>query len=146
MDSYTSMKRTHQQRVSRYLENYAFFAFSEEQFRKGLEKLGVSGAGVLAPLGNSGGYILKDKAEGFYQLTKELEEETRTALADPIEGEKFAFDMFYHELANHEYGYTGDEEETLDALGLSREEVEKSPILSSALKKAKQKLMEVTER
>lgn len=40
------------------------------------------------------------------------------------------------DLDNHEYGYTGDFEDTLDRLGLTWEEVAASPRLLKALDKA----------
>lgn len=133
----TELKRSRQNRVNEYLSKYAFFAFSEEQFREGLKKLGAKEEDLL-PLSGTGGFILRDKAQGLYEILKEIDQEKQAALSDP----ESAYKLFLHELADHEYSYTGDETETLDSLGLTREEVEQSDVLSSALRKAKQKLME----
>ena len=46
------------------------------------------------------------------------------------------YDMFYTELANHEYIITGDLEPTLEALDLSLEEINSSKALLHGLKKA----------
>lgn len=52
------------------------------------------------------------------------------------DGTGFLYQMFKYELDNHEYGYTGDFEDTLDSLGLTWEEVTASPRLLKALDKA----------
>ena len=52
--------------------------------------------------------------------------------ADP-DGTGFIFQMFRYELANHEYSYTGDLAETLDALGITTDEVNASPALLNGL-------------
>ena len=140
MNSYTRLKRTHEHRLNEYLSKYAFFAFSEEQTMEGLKKLNATTEDII-PLGG-GGFILRDRARGFRDILRENDAEMKAALSDPEHRSKFAYDMFYAELVNYEYGYTGDEEESLNALGLTREEVEQSEVLSTAFKKAKMKLME----
>ena len=44
--------------------------------------------------------------------------------------------MFRYELSNHEYVYTRDLQDTLDALGLTIEEINKRPLYIKALKEA----------
>lgn len=44
--------------------------------------------------------------------------------------------MFLYELDNHEYGYTRDTEDTLDALGYTAEEVLGNPQLKRGIEKA----------
>lgn len=51
-------------------------------------------------------------------------------------GEDFIYQMFLYELDNHEYGYTGDTEDTLDALGYTAEEVLGNPRLKRGIEKA----------
>lgn len=58
------------------------------------------------------------------------------AKAADEDGTGFLYQMFKYELDNHEYGYTGDFEDTLDSLGLTWEEVTASPRLLKALDKA----------
>ena len=58
------------------------------------------------------------------------------AKAADEDGTGFLYQMFKYELDNHEYGYTGDFEDTLDSLGLTWEEVAASPRLLKALDKA----------
>lgn len=46
-----------------------------------------------------------------------LHEELQAAIAQDTTGSGFIYEMFLCELADHEYGYTQDVGETLDALG-----------------------------
>ena len=49
--------------------------------------------------------------------------------------------MFLYELENHEYGYTGDESDTLMALGLSRKDIASDERLYHGLCMAMEKIM-----
>lgn len=49
--------------------------------------------------------------------------------------------MFCYELANHEYGYTYDLDPTLDALGLTIEEVRQNERLLHGLEEARKEVM-----
>lgn len=50
----------------------------------------------------------------------------------------FIFQMFRDELNNHEYNWTGDVSDTLEALGLTLEEIESNPALLAGFNKAKE--------
>lgn len=62
----------------------------------------------------------------------------KDAIADDETGEGFIFEMFLYELDNHEYGYTGETEGALDALGYTADEVLENPKLKRGLGKAVQ--------
>lgn len=138
MNLYKTQKDDQQARISAFLHEYAFFAFSQEQFRAGLQKLGIApdAEKVVIPI-SGGGFILKEKADDFRKLLADFDGERQTALADPETGGQFARDMFLYELANHEYTYTGNTEETLDYLGYKLSDIENSPQLKTALQQAK---------
>ena len=51
------------------------------------------------------------------------------------------YQMFRNELANHEYGWTGDPEETLEALGMTWEEVQNSEKLLKGFNRAASEIM-----
>jgi hypothetical protein len=53
-----------------------------------------------------------------------------------IQDEEFVFEMFNYELANHEYSYTGDLTDTLEALGLTMDIINETPNMADALKRA----------
>ena len=50
--------------------------------------------------------------------------------------------MFYYELVNHEYGFTGDAEDTLEALGYTMERVQANQCLRTGFELACKKIME----
>lgn len=137
MNLYREMERKRQEQINEYLRKYAFFAFSKEQFSEGLAKLGLGpddlGSLVEIP---GGGYILADRAPEFVKILNSVKRERETALADPVNGEQFAFDMFCATLEDHEYSYTGDVTESLDALGISQEDLNNNPVLLDALDRA----------
>ena len=138
MNTYTELKDKQQERVNAFLSKYAFFAFSQQQFKEGLQRLGVpeDAERVLVSLGNVGGFLLKDKLPEYRALMEGLEQETQEAIEDPETGAAFAVQMFTYELANHEYSITGDLTETLDALGYTTEDINNSPVLKQALSEA----------
>ena len=57
-------------------------------------------------------------------------------------GKGFIFDMFLQELENHEYSYTGDVQEALDALGITPQYMEAMPQLMTGLSLACNKAMQ----
>ena len=61
---------------------------------------------------------------------KELED----AISSDKTGKGFIFDMFLQELENHEYSYTGDVQEALDALGITPQYMEAMPQLMAAIR------------
>ena len=56
-------------------------------------------------------------------------------------GEGYIKDMFVSELENHEYGYTYELDDTLDALELTREQIANSPNLKHGLDLAKKEVL-----
>ena len=111
-----------------------FFAFSDEQFKEGLKKLGVKKDEIVYLAG--GGYIRKIDVKSYDEMNKRHIAEFKEACKDL----NFATSMFYYELNNHEYSYTQDISETLLGLGLSETKVAQDPILSEALQKAIDKI------
>ena len=74
----------------------------------------------------------------FTRHRKELED----AIAGDKTGQGFICDMFLQELENHEYSYTGDVQETLDALGITAQYMESVPQLLDGLALACEKAMQ----
>jgi hypothetical protein len=139
MNLYKTWRDQKQKKVDDYLREFAFFAFNENQFADGLKKLNISkeeSPKLLSKLGNTGGFILKDKAKGFKELLDTADYEQDAAIHDPETGSQFALDMFRYELDNHEYSLTLDTEETLEALGYTWEDVQADPVLAIALREA----------
>ena len=63
-------------------------------------------------------------------------EEMRIAIENDTTGDGFIYQMFDYELSNHEYIVSGDVSNTLDALGLTHDEVNSDKRLLHGLKKA----------
>ena len=131
MSLYETMKARQQKAVDRYIREYGFFAFSDDQFTEGLKKLGADPGQLRALPG--GGYMLADKVQGFIEILQANDRERAAALRHP----EYVFNMFYSELANHEYSYTGDASETLQALGMSEDQLRADPALYEAFERAK---------
>lgn len=113
------------------------FAFSNEQFAEGMKKLGLTAGDTdkIYSIG-AGGYIKKADAPLMHDMINRHDAEFQAAINDRQTGDTFIFDMFDYELANHEYSYTGDVSETLDALGLTVAEVRRNPRLLNGLRRA----------
>jgi hypothetical protein len=60
------------------------------------------------------------------------EKERKAAMQD----DEYLYQMFNYELANHEYSYTYDLTDTLEALDLTIDEINADPRMADALKRA----------
>lgn len=134
MNRYKELKDKHQQEVNSFP---MMFAFSQEQFDKGMKKLGLepSDTDKIYSLGG-GGYYKKSDAEALHEMFNRHEKEMQEAINNDTTGEGFIYNMFRYELNNHEYSYTREIDDTLDALGLTKEEINNSKNLLHGLKKA----------
>ena len=101
------------------------FAFSNKQFAEMMDEYGltVEDTDKIYKLGNTGGFYLKTDSDLIRGTLDRHDRELREAIAADTTGEGFIYDMFSYELANHEYCITGDVDETLDAVGLTYDEV-----------------------
>lgn len=141
MNTYKELTDKHQKEVNAFP---FFFAFSNEQFKEGMEKFGltINDTDKIYKLGYTGGFYLRTDAERLHEMFTRHDTEIENAIKADTTGEGFIFDMFDYELANHEYGYTHDSSSTLDALGLTPEDIEKDQRLQHGLKLAKAKQRE----
>ena len=141
---YLEMRDRQQKAVNDYLSKYAFFAFNERQFSEGLEKLKIDESdapSLICGIG-CGGYVLKSHSAGLWELLESNKKELRDAWEDPDTGEDFAYKMLRYELDNHEFCITYDEEETLDALGLTWDDVKACANLAHGLRRATREILE----
>ena len=137
------MRAAQQKRFNEWSKGKMFFAFSDEQFNEGMAGLGLDPEKDLAQLCRipGGGFLLKKYREEMHQLFDESDAERQAAIdADP-DGTGFVYEMFYWELANHEYGYTEEPEETFDALGYDWGDILKDPKLTAGFRKASAKII-----
>lgn len=140
MNRYAEMNARHQKMMDEFPLGAAF---SDKQFnemmcgwgldpQKDVDKIFSIGCGC---------FIRKSDEEAFGDMIALFDNERSEAIEDDVDGTGFVYEMFLYELANHEYGYTGEYMDTLDALGYTIDEVVKDKKLSSGFFKACDKLM-----
>lgn len=131
MNKYTALKSKHQKEV----DEFPFgFAFNQKQFEEMMSKWGLTpdDTDKIYSIGG-GGYVRKSDAEAMHKMFERHELERKMARKH---GDDYLFEMFNYELANHEYSYTQDLTDTLEALGLTMEEINADPRMADALKRA----------
>ena len=131
---YLKLKEKHQKEVN----DFPFgFAFSNEQFKDMMKKFGLKEKDTdkIYSLG-AGGYIKKTDAEAMHNMFKRHRKEIENEIQNDKDGTGFIYEMFRYELSDHEYCVTYDIEPTLDALGLTLDEINKHQNLVMGLKKA----------
>lgn len=144
MNSYTELRQKQQQEVNALP---IAFAFSDKQFREIMEKWGLDPKKDLDKIykfGDTGGFYRKQDAPVIRETFKRHAAEQAAAIAEDQTGDDFIYQMFLCELADHEYGYTGELEDTLDALGYTLEQIKKDPRLWHGLKKAAETIAKET--
>ena len=120
------------------------FAFSQDQFDKMMVdrfNLTPTDTDKIYSIGG-GGYIRKEDHQAMCEMIERHAKEKKDAIAADLTGEGYIYDMFVYELANHEYMITMTSDDTLDALGLTWEDVKADSRLSHGLKKAKKYILE----
>ena len=134
VNQYLEIKTRHQKE----LDNFPmFFAFSDKQFEEGMKKFGLSSKDANKIYSTSGGgFIKKTDSKKLKYLFAIHNLEMKEAIESDKTGEGFIFDMFDYELSNHEYCITMSVEDTLYALGLTIEEINKNPALIKGLRLA----------
>ncbi len=134
MCKYSELKARQEVEVN----NFPFmFAFNNDQFKKGMEKLGLSENDTkkIYAIGG-GGYVKKTDMQSMIDMYDSFEKELNNAIEEDTTGDNFIYDMFYYELNNHEYCITQNIEDTLKALGISVKRVTNDPRMLKAMKKA----------
>lgn len=128
MNKYIKLKEQHQKEVNEFP---IMFAFSNEQFKEGMDKLGIRSEAELVSIGY-GGFVRKTDAKAYMTMLARMSYEEKEAMKDP----EYCYEAFLYELGNMEYCITGDLGDVLGALGLTEEEVMKNSMLCDALRRA----------
>ena len=130
-NKYVELKEKHQKEFNEFP---MFFAFSNEQFEEGMKSFGLqlNELDKIYKMGSTGGYYKREDSSKLNEMLIRQDNEVEEARKD----NEYLFQMFKYELSNHEYGYTGDLEETLEALGLTIEKINNDEKLLNALNKA----------
>ena len=126
MSKYTELKAKHQAEVNAFPLG---FAFSQSQFDEMMKKWGLKPTDIREILSiGGGGYIRRDDSKAMHEMFDRHEAERKAAMQDY----EYLFEMFNYELANHEYNYTCDITDTLEALGLTIDEIDADERMRSA--------------
>jgi len=137
MNAYTELKNRHQEEVDALPLH---FAFGDEQINRKVKELNLSmdpnkRAKQIISIG-CGGFVLKDEYPKVKAVFERHVIEHREAIAEDTTGDGYIFAMFDCELANHEYGCTGDPTDALAALGITQKDLEDNPALMHGFRKA----------
>lgn len=134
INKYAELKNRHQTEFNAFP---LMFAFNDEQFVEGMKKLGLKPTDTDQILYvGACGYMRKSDEAAFDEMNARHRKEEREAMEADATGEGYIRDMFAYELANHEYGYTYELDQTLECLGLTEEQIEADPRLKRGLELA----------
>ena len=136
MSEYRKMMDRHQEEVNNLPLG---FAFSTKQYEEMMEQWGLDpekDKDKIVSLSGCGGYVQKKDRDIVVELFDRHDKEMKDAIAADQTGDGFIYEMFLCELDDHEYGYTGDIDDTLDCLGYTMEEIEADKRLKHGLHKA----------
>ncbi len=140
MNAYAEMKKRHQAETNALP---MYWAFTEERFDAILKELGLTKNDtdkLCKTFG--GGFCLAKDAQMIADTLRDHRREVEEAIAADETGDGFIKDMFLNELRNHEYTYTCEVEETVEACGFTMEQVENDERLLNGLEAAAKQLRE----
>lgn len=131
MESYRELRDRQQKEVNEFPLG---FAFSNQQFKEMMENWGLTedDTDKIYSIG-AGGYVQRKDSPAMHEMFNRHHKELQDAINEDRTGEVFIKQMFKEELENHEFGYTGDYEDTLDALGMTWETIRKNEALRHGL-------------
>ena len=134
MNRYTDLKQRQQEEFNAFPMQYAF---SDRQFNQAMAALGLDLTDTdkvyRAP---GGGIYRREDGPRLKAMMDRFDQELKDAIAGDQTGDGFIYEMFLYELDAHEYGYTMDRSDTLDALGYTADEVLGDPRLKRGIEKA----------
>lgn len=138
METYQEMRMRQQKEVDAFP---IYFAFSDEQINSVFAELGldsVKDRKQIFVISGTGGFILKKDVPAYQEMVARQHKEMQNAIDADKDGTGFVYQMFRFELDNHEFGYTGEADDALRALGYTVEQIENNPVLKRGFEKAKQ--------
>lgn len=132
MNKYTELKSKHQAEFNAFPIGAAF---NQKQFDEMMMNWGFKPTDIRLIIDvGFGSYVRRSDLAAFNEMVERHHTERQMAMEK--NEDDYLFHMFNYELANHEYGYTQDLTDTLDALGLTIDEINANPIMADALKRA----------
>lgn len=143
MNAYKELTERHQKEVNAFPIGAAF---SDKQFAEMMQGWGftLENTDKICSLGG-GCFIRRSDKDAFLEMMERHTKEMKDAIAADETGDGFIYDMFYYELANHEYCITYDYAETLDACNISYKQLNSDKRLMHGLEKARKDYLENCE-
>lgn len=137
--TYDGYKNKSQKDYNKFSKGKIFYAFDMEQFKEGMESIGLNPkeTNKIARL-CGGAYILNNEIKNYIKFNNKQ----RNEFNKKMKNFDFAKSAFKSELANHEYGYTMDPYDAITALGYTDDEVNNNPLLCKALQAAKEEYLD----
>lgn len=137
--TYDEYRNKSQEDYIKFSKGKIFYAFDMEQFKEGMESIGLNPeeTNKIARL-CGGAYILNNEAKNYIKLNNKQ----RNEFNKRMKNFDFAKSAFKSELANHEYGYTMDPYDAITALGYTADEINNNPLLCKALQAAKEEYLD----
>ena len=133
MNRYADLKQRQQEEFSAFPMQ---FAFNDRQFVEAMAALELSPTDTDKVYKAPGGIYRREDGPRLKAMMDRFDRELQEAIAGDETGDGFIYEMFLYELDNHEFGYTMDRSDTLDALGYTAEEVLGNPRLKRGIEKA----------
>ena len=139
MNRYTALKDRQQKELNAFPLGAAF---SNQQFAGMMAAWDLTehDADKIYSIG-SGCYLRRSDSQAFHEMLERFDREIAAEIAGDPTGDGFIQDMFYAELANHEYCITYDLTDTLYALGLPLEQINADKRLVRGLQKSEKQYL-----
>lgn len=120
MIKYLELHKKNQELFNEFANEHLLWiiAFSEKKFIDELEKHNLKPEDVTSIGG--GGFIRKSDVKLYNELYKKMS----NVIAEIRDNKQDLKDAFIYELSNHEYCITYDLDDTLDALGITRKQMQ----------------------
>ena len=134
---YYTFKERNKKEMDEFIDQYVFFAFSNEQFEKGLEKLNQRHPDLNITMDNyqdklyswiGGGFVMKGVKKLEKQMWRRMHKHERKFLSKF----KNLVNALEYEMGNHECSYTGEYTNCLPPLGFSYQDLKKNKRLRKA--------------
>ena len=115
--AYLDLQEKHRQEINNFPIAYAF---SNEQLREALEKLGAKSKDECVTVFGHGDIVKRENAKPFLDMLKRHTKETQEAMKD----KEFAEAAFRYEMDNHEYAINWDgDDDVLACFGMKYEDL-----------------------
>lgn len=134
MSKYLEIKNNNQKRFNDFSEKHIYwiFAFGNKEFEEKLKEHDLTKNDIISI--GAGGFIKKEHKNLYLQEMNRLYD--NDAFKQIIHDDEEVKKAFIYELANHEYCITYDLDDTLEALNITREELQEDVRLALLLNEA----------